>query len=299
MKKYIFNLGYFLLEVFRTLRSNFLSNLISVLGTGLILFLLALVATGWNVGDKLIDTLQGEAQISAYFENSMDSNQASQILHRIKSIEGVYEAVLVNETDAKSRMEDLLGDEAEILELFDENPFEAFIEVRINLDSMDPVLQSIRSLDGVEYVRDNRSVLEQMKAMVDGMKLLGSLIMMAVGITTLIIISHMIRQGIYHNREQIKTLRLLGASSGFIGLPFVLSGLLLTVIGGLIATGLILYLLEHGYQQLTRSIPFIPLPAKEGLMEQISVLVLRVSGILGFFGSLFGLTSIKKEENRG
>ena len=127
MKKYIFNLGYFLLEVFRTLRSNFLSNLISVLGTGLILFLLALVATGWNVGDKLIDTLQGEAQISAYFENSMDSNQASQILHRIKSIEGVYEAVLVNETDAKSRMEDLLGDEAKILELFDENPFEAFI----------------------------------------------------------------------------------------------------------------------------------------------------------------------------
>lgn len=299
MKKYIFNLGYFLLEVFRTLRSNFLSNLISVLGTGLILFLLALVATGWNVGDKLIDTLQGEAQISAYFENSMDSNQASQILHRIKSIEGVYEAVLVNETDAKSRMEDLLGDEAKILELFDENPFEAFIEVRINLDSMDPVLQSIRSLDGVEYVRDNRSVLEQMKVMVDGMKLLGSLIMMAVGITTLIIISHMIRQGIYHNREQIKTLRLLGASSGFIGLPFVLSGLLLTVIGGLIATGLILYLLEHGYQQLTSSIPFIPLPAKEGLMEQISVLVLRVSGILGFFGSLFGLTSIKKEENRG
>jgi cell division transport system permease protein len=105
----------------------------------------------------------------------------------------------------------------------------------------------------------------------------------------------MIRQGIYHNRDQIKTLRLLGAPDGFIGFQFVLVGFLLTFGGGLLAAVLITILINRGYGQLGGTLPFIPLPSRERLLLGLVTLLLSGSAALGILGSLFGLSSINKE----
>jgi len=294
MKAFLYNIGYFFKEAWRIVRTNFLSNLFSVLGTGLILFLFGMVATGTMIGNELIDKLQKEAEISVYFSETISETEVSQLVDAMKTINGVWDARLVNEAEARSLMEEMLGEEANILELFEENPFAAFIEVRIHLDTMDTVLKEVRKLDGVEYVRDNRSVLMQLQGIINGLKILGSLIILAVGITTLIILSHMIRQGIYNNREQINTLRLLGAPESFIGFPFVMVGLLLTLLGGALAIAMITVLIRNGYRGIGIALAFVPLPTQQEVVMNISILVLAVSLLLGLLGSLFGLSSIGK-----
>lgn len=296
MKTFFYNIGYFLLEAKRTIRFNPLSNLFSVIGTGLILFLLGMVLTGWSVGDKLIAALKEEAEVSAYFTEGIDKEEALKLIDTINGMDGVLKASYINDIEAKAQMEEMLGDEADILELFEENPFDAFIEIKINLNNMDQVLSEVKSLEGIDYVRDNRSVLEQMKGIADGLKIFGVLIMTAVGITTLIIISHMIRQGIYNNKDQINTLRLLGAPNTFIGFPFVLAGTFMTLLGGILAAGLIVLLLNQGYHYLGNFIPFIPLPKLGDLREKVSVMIVLVSFALGLIGSLFGVSSIGKAE---
>ncbi|HCR39607.1 MAG TPA: hypothetical protein DIW41_01770, partial [Lachnospiraceae bacterium] len=177
--------------------------------------------------------------------------------------------------------------------MFDENPFEAFIEVRIDLELMNSVLKDVKEQKGIEYVRDNREVLEQIRDITEGIKLFGYLVILAVGITTVIIIAHMIRQGIYNNKDHINTLRLLGAPNSFIGFPYLLSGLFLTLLGGILAAVLVTLLLEGGYQQFGGSIPFIPLPTKEALLGNAVSFLIIISALLGLLGSLFGLSSIK------
>lgn len=294
MKTFFYNIGYFHRETWRIVRANLLSNLFSILGTGLILFLFGMVATGTMIGNELIAKLQQEAEISVYYSEVIGEKEASHLADTIKTINGVWSARLVNEAEARSLMEEMLGEEAKILELFEENPFAAFIEVRIYLDSMDFVLEEVRKLDGVEYVRDNRSVLTQLQGIINGLKIIGSLIILAVGITTLIILSHMIRQGIYNNREQINTLRLLGAPESFIGFPFVMVGLLLTLLGGALATAMITVLIHKGYQGIGAAIAFMPLPSQQGVVMNITLLIFTVSLVLGLLGSLFGLSSIGK-----
>ncbi len=296
MKTFIYNIFYFLVEAVRTIRFNPLSNFFSVLGTGLILFLLGMVFAGWNVGDKLLTALQEEAEVSAYFDNSIDEPAALALIETIEGLEGVLQARYINDLEAKSQMQDMLGDEADILELFNENPFEAYIEIGIDLEYMDQVLLAVTELEGIEYLRDNRDILEQMKGISKGIKMVGILIAAAVGITTLIILSHMIRQGIYNNRDQINTLRLLGAPNGFIGFPFLITGTTLTLLGGALAAGLLILLLNKGYGQIKGFIPFIPLPSLEELRDRASILIILVSAALGFLGSLFGLSSIGKED---
>lgn len=297
IKTFLYNLGYYIRETGRIIRLNLLSNLVSILGTSLILFLFGMVMAGGEIGNRLVTMLNDEAEISAYFKQDLSPAEAQLMTDKIKIIDGVRDVRLVDQAEAQERMRDILGEEASILELFDDNPFEAYIEVRIHIESMDAVLGSVKDIEGIEYVRDNRAVLEQIKRITGALRVLGYLVTLAVGITTVIIVSHMIRQGIYNNREQINTLRLLGAPNGFIGFPYVLAGLLLTLVGGALAAVSILFLLRAAYTGIGGTIPFLPLPPREELGGFLAVLLITVSFLLGFFGSLLGLSSIKDSES--
>ena len=188
-----------------------------------------------------------------------------------------------------------MGNEAEILGLFEDNPFEAYLEVRIELDEAGRLTEEIQGIRGIRYVRDNREVLKQIEGIVSTLNSIGFLIIAAVGITTLVIISHLIRQGIYNNMHQIQTLKLLGASDTFIGFPFFMVGLLITLGGGLLASIIMVLLINTGFAQMSGSIRFIPLPPEAELVQTVVAVILSVSAVLGVLGSLFGLTSIKED----
>lgn len=299
MKNIILNTGYFLKEAKKIIQMNLLSNLFSLVGTGLILFILGLVLTGWGISNQLIDKLKEEAEISVYFKENVETKEALKLVDTIKAMSGVFDAKLVDEIEVYNRMEEVLGEEAKVLELFDENPFDAYIEVRIHLEVMDYVLDSVENLEGVDYIRNNREVLKRIQSITEGLKLVGYLVIVAVSITTMVIISHMIRQGIYNNKDQINTLRLLGAPNSFIGIPFIIVGLLLTMGGGILASALMVLLIGQGYEQMNSTLPFIPLPLKEELIAEMVTLLLGTSILLGILGSLFGLSSIKKTDING
>lgn len=286
------NAAYFIAESVRIIRNNRLSNLFSFLGTALILFLLGLVIAVWGISSQLVDMLQQEAEISAYFEEVIGNKE--ELLHIIEQIDGVWNVRLVDEQEAYNQIERILGDDSNILQLFDENPFEPYFEIQIHLDKIDSVLSQVSNLNGIDYVRDNRDVLEQIERISKVLEVVGYLVIAAVSITTLVIISHMIRQGIYQNREQIKTLLLLGAPDNFINFPFVLVGFLLTFCGGIVATVLIHILIHEGYGRLGGTLPFIPMPPKNQLVYGLTIFLLSVSAALGILGSVFGLSTLNK-----
>lgn len=294
MKNILYNLGYFLKEVKTIIRLNALSNFFSFLSTALIFFILATVISGWWVSSQVVEAIQGEAEISVYYEEGIGNDGAIQLVDKFKSIEGVREARLVDEDEAYMRMVEILGKDALVLEYFDENPFSSFIEVKIHIEEMSSILNKLGAISGIEHVRDNREVLERLQGIARALSLIGYLVVTAVGITTLVIIAHIIRMGIYDNKEQINTLRLMGASEVFIGFPFLLEGLVLTLGGGILASVLEAFTIKYIYARMAGPLPFIPLPSQEVLVSGLFILVISLNVILGVLGSIFGLSSARK-----
>jgi len=294
MKNIFYNIGYFLKEVRAIIRTNLLSNIFSIFSIGLILFILAMIISGWWISNEIVEVIQEEAEINVYFNEDIDEDGSFQLVEEIKAMEGVWEARVVGEDEAYGRMEEILGEEARVLEAFNDNPFSSFIEVKIHLEKIEPVLEKLQFIKGIEYVRDNREVLERIRNIAGLLRFLGYFVIIAVGISTLVIISHIISMGIYNNREQINTLRLLGAPEIFIAFPFLLEGLLLTLGGGILASALSAFTLNHVYGQMAGPLPFIPLPPRANLVQNLVFLIVSLSGILGIAGSLFGLSSSKK-----
>lgn len=293
MKNIIYNLGYFLKEAKTLIRLNGMSNFFSFLSTGLIFFILAMVISGWWISSQVVEAIQGEAEINVYYTEDMDRDEALQLANKLKRIQGVQEVRLVDEGEAYGRMEEILGKDAKVLTYFDENPFNPFLEVKIHIEEMDTVLKKLSGILGVEHVRDNREILERIQNISQVLSLIGFLVIAAVGITTLVIIAHIIRMGINDNKEQINTLRLMGAPETFIGFPFLLEGLAITIGGGLLASAMAVSALKYVYAQMSGPLPFIPLPPQDALATGIVLLIMSLSTILGITGSAFGLTSDK------
>jgi len=295
MKNFIANLGYFFKEARRIIFSNKLSNFFTFSGTVLILLIFASVVAGWSVSSRLVGMLEEEAEISAFFDENLDEKEVFALAEDLSKLDGVRNARVVDESEAYKRMQEILADDAGILELFEHNPFKAYIEIRIDPGRTESIIETVKGFKEIEYVRDNKSVLKSINDIIKSIKTIGTLIIFAVGITTVIIISHMIRQGIYNNRDQIKTLRFLGASRSFIGFPFVCVGLIMTVAAGVLASLVMAVLIHKGYQIMGSSIPFIPLPPMTELLRGVILVIIGVSIILGTVGSLFGLSSIKDQ----
>lgn len=294
MRTYFKNIGYFLKETKIIFQLNWISNIFTLLSTGLIFFILATVFSSWWISNQVIEIIQAEAEINVYFNEDIE-NIEDEIIEQITSIKGIRGVKIINEDEAYDRMAEVLGKEARVLEFLDDNPFSPFIEVQIYIDEMDTIMEKLDVITGIEYIRDNREVLDRVSSIANILKFVGYLVITVVTISTIVIISHIIRLGIYNNREQINTLALLGAPKFFISFPYLLEGLLLTVGGGILAVVMIMFVIKYIYTRMMGPLPFIPLPPVEVLVSNTLILVIAASAILGIIGSLTGLASIKAD----
>lgn len=291
MRAYFKNIGYFLKETKTIFQLNWISNIFTLLSTGLIFFILATVISSWWISNQVIEIIQEEAEINVYFNEDIE-NIEDEIIEQIRGIKGVRAVKVVNEDEAYDRMAEVLGKEARVLEFLDDNPFSPFIEVQIYIDEMDTIIDKLNIITGIEYIRDNREVLDRVSNIANILKFIGYLVITVVTISTIVIISHIIRLGIYNNREQINTLALLGAPKFFISFPYLLEGLLLTVGGGILAVVMTILVIKYIYARMMGPLPFIPLPPVEILISNTLILIIAASTILGIVGSLIGLASI-------
>ena len=290
MKGLTKNIDYFFREIKTIVKLDLLSNLFSLLSLGFIFFLVSLIFAGGYITDSMIRDIENQAEISVYYE--AEANKIA-IGNQIEKIAGVKEVIYINKEEAKMNMTEILGEESRILDLFDHNPFDPYIEIRIDLNEVENITEKANSLSGVELVRNNKEILDKLKDISSLISLLGVLIIISVSVATLIVTSHIIRQGINLNKEQINTLRLLGAPEFFIRLPYILEGLIMTVLAGLISSALIYFTFNYIYVKVIDFLPFMILPSLDKLLISIFIFTALLAIILGLIGSLFGLKSTK------
>lgn len=295
MKVLFKNTSYFIKEIVTIIKLDFVSNILSLISLAFIFLILSLIISGGWISSFMISEVESEAEISVYYIENIEEEQLIHILDEINKIEGVNEVVPIDKLEAEKKMTEILGNESRILELFDHNPFSPYIDVKIELEEADMITSKIEELENVELVRDNKEILDRLVKVSKIVNILGILIVAAVSIATMIITSHIIRQGIYNNREQINTLRLLGAPEYFITLPFVLEGLLMAVLAGLLSMGMNISINNYIYSQVSTSLPFIILPSKNQLVGNVGLIIVILSLILGVLGSIIGLRATKNK----
>jgi cell division transport system permease protein len=115
------------------------------------------------------------------------------------------------------------------------------------------IVESFQGQQGVEAVSDQSSVLSTFFKLLHVISVGAVALAVVMVICAILLISTTIRQVAYTRRRQVSIMRVVGASSTVIYLPFVIEILLATLIGSALAVGLLWALVHYGVEGLFNS----------------------------------------------
>ncbi|BDG62434.1 cell division protein FtsX [Caldinitratiruptor microaerophilus] len=247
-------------EALLSIRLGGAVHALSVASIALSLFLVGLFTAAWLNLDHLVGLVRARAEITVYLKDGAPESAVESVRATLATRPGVRGVRRVSREEALAEMREVLGPEAAILaELEGANPFAAYLAVRVEPEAAPAVAAAAAGLPAVEYVQDNRELIGRLASLSRVATTAGLGLVAAAGVVALVVVSHVVRLSIHARRDEIETLRLIGASEGFVALPFLLEGVLTGGAGGALAALGLAGLLPLVGAALARTLPFLPL----------------------------------------
>lgn len=145
----------------------------------------------------------------------------------------------------------------DILKLLDgANPYPAEFEIKVkaeyaNRDSLEKIEASLANTKGINKIHTNNAMVDDINVGVNNVILALLVIAIALILISFVLINNSVRLAIYSKRFTIHTMRLVGATNGFIRRPFILNnmlhGFLAAVVTSAILSGILYYLQSIEY----------------------------------------------------
>ena len=232
-----------------------------------------------------------------YIEEDLSPEEEGLLSEFFKEDPDVAEVKYISKEHALEELKRTLGTMTSILEGFEENPLPSSFELKLKREALDPVrieqkASQIKQMSGVEDVQYGEKWLSSLSTMSKGMKivgmLLGTIIFIAISFATYSTIKVLF----YRRIDEIETLKLLGATRSFIRFPFLLEGLFIGILGGIV--GFLCLFALYSFVSY-KIIEF--LPSVTGVMMFFPVktyLAVPLTGaVLSLIGSFFAVGKIR------
>ena len=229
-------------------------------------------------GQQSIDE---QSRISLYLTKNASSADIENLLSEIKTNNAVKEAVLISSEQGLKdfQQHNILGN---ALDLLSDNPLPAVIQVYPDTRKLDPNQIESLSNELAEFAlidKANIDVLwlKRLFSITEFVKQISLAISLFLIFTVLIVIGNTIKLLGQDFQDEIAVNKLVGATDGYVRRPFLYSGLLYGVLGGVVALCIILL----GLLWITPQIDQIA----QLYQSQISLVGLGFSDILSILGT--------------
>lgn len=282
---------YFIQEVFHSLRRNNWMTFASIGTVAVSLFVLGVFLILVLNMNRLAGMLESQVQISVYLEDHLMDREKRQIGYDIEALQGIDSVTYVDRETAKERLKDRLGDQKYLLDaLSDDNPLPDAFEVTVTTPSVvESAAGAIDSMQGVEEAKYGQDVVEHLFDITRLMRILGFILMGLLGGATLFIISNTIRLTVFARRKEIAIMKYVGATDWFIRWPFLLEGIVLGCIGGLIAAVALRSFYAAMAAKIYSTLAFFPLMPQYPFMNYVTAAILLAGIVIGAIGSVISL----------
>lgn len=274
------------------MRRNGLMTLASISTVALSLFMLGVFLCGVVNLNNMAASLETQVQLSVYLKDDLTTNQIMETGKAVKSQPHIKELKFLTKDQALQDFKSRLGDDQKqmIDSLEGVNPLpNSYIVTFENPQDVKLAAKELATVPGVESVHYGQDVVDELFKITQIIRIGGIVLIAFLAAATLFIISNTIRLTVFARRKEIAIMKYVGATNGFIRWPFVIEGMLLGCIGGLIAvacTGEFYYFITSEIEQ---SLAFFPLVPMFPIFYQLAVALLIIGIFVGAIGSAISL----------
>ena len=191
--------------------------------------------------------------------------------------------------EAEEEFKVLFKDQPELLAEVDYEILPA--SLRINLNDPSNYKLIIERLDGnpaVKEIRTSGEAIERLLSLTDTLVISASAFALLIGFAAFILIINTLRLAAYSKKKEIKIMRLIGASSTYIRLPFIFEAVIESLIGTSIAVGFGWALIEYSKSSVVADSIF-DITISDDYLILLTLSLLMFSLIFGLLASFVGI----------
>ena len=181
----------------------------------------------------------------------------------------------------------------------DGNPFGNAYKIRLtDLSKYKSTVKQIKQIDGVDSVSDRSEIAGKLTKLNYFVTLVGFWVVLVLGIVTLFIISNTIKITMYSRRFEISIMKSVGATNAFVRVPFVIEAMLIGLLAGLTASGILIALynpVKDVASGIVNLIANSTIPVEQ-LWLPILVSMSVIGMIIGILGGLISITKYLRKE---
>ena len=282
--KYLFKEG------FKNIWVNGMMSLASI-GTVLacLIILGIFVLFSLNV-NNLAKQLKAQYEIVAIVDENVPDETLDSITDQIEQVPNVASVTLVTKDEALSELEETL-DDSDILEGLDENPLRSSYKISLSdLSAADGTASQIEQINGIVKVDNNKDLTDKILNVTNIIKIITFWIFLLLIIMTVFIISNTVKVAMFARRKEVNIMKFIGATDWFIRLPFMLEGIIIGILGSILAFLVVFNTYVYIYNTYASTYSYLLdfVTAREAAVY-MGVLFLTVGAVMGFFGSFMSI----------
>ena len=292
------NVGYFVKESLVSFKRNWVMSLGAIITIYLSLLLVGVsVGSGMLLG-QVVQSVEEKVSIRVFLKDGAAPEDVDALQATLVADPNVSN---VSYTSKEKALEDfratIVQDNPEIVDQIEGNPLPASLDIDlvdprnvmtvVSAIKADPTFIKVadRPDDPEKSLKYGQQIVNQLFAVTRIMRLVSAAFIAMLGVISLIFISNAIRLAIYARRKEIGIMRLVGASNWFIRTPFLMEGVIQSLIGALLAIvtlgGVWFYVLPAAKDLL----PFLPISLEGAAAVQVSLILIFGGIVIGLLGS--------------
>ena len=285
---------YLISEGFKNVWRHKMTTFTAVFSLFLALYFVGLLAVAGENTKSILQYLRSKYKIEVFFKQDVEYQSAKSISASILKIKGVRSSTVINKDDAVRIFKDQFGEDILSILGYNPLPISAVVNLKRKLDQLldtSPIVNEIKSLDGVEEVRYQGHLIKKIERTYAKIMKYFPFMAMVFILVAVLVIYNTVKLSIFARKDLINSLNLIGATKLFIQMPFIFEGLIDGFMASLIASPLILVTV-NGINYMMNN--FTSWNIQLSIAPIFFLWLTLLSGIISVVGSYIAVSGIMK-----
>ncbi len=286
------NTGYLTKEGFRNLKVNKLMSIASITVLFSCLMLVGIAFMLLVNIQAFISGIEAENVIMAYVKLEANEIETALVGEELKTIEFVESVEFVDKETAYAEIKEDFDENLQAyLNGIGENPLPDAYKITVSdMNMFESVVGNVKTVHNVLRVRENSALARQLSGVRDSVTYISAGVILLLLVVSLFIISNTIKVTMFSRRLEISIMKSVGATNSFIRWPFMVEGIVIGIIAGLLATGAVWGIYEFALGSFTSVLStFGTIP--EVKFIDYAPYIAAAFVLIGMFTGIFGSSS--------
>ena len=235
---------------------------------------------------------QNGTHVVVFLDDRVTTTAHKQLQESLESYAEVRTVDYFTKAEAEEEFRALFKDQPDLLSEVDYEKLPS--SLRVNLNNPSDYELIIERMDGnpaVKEIRTSGEAIEKLLSLTDTLVISASAFAVLVGFAAFILIINTLRLAAYSKKKEIKIMRLVGASSTYIRLPFIFEAVFESLIGTSIAVGLGWGIIEYSKNSIVAESIF-DITISDSYLIYLTLVMLLSSIVFGLFASFVGIRKV-------